>query len=183
MRAFVLVKTKIGTEKDLAEKLFEIPEVVEIHTIVGDYDLLTVMSAKDENLSRFPAERVVGVLCEKIRKMENILETKTAIPTYSEAKTGHLFDAETLARGFVYLQVKPGHERNIIKELLRINEVRETYIIPGEYDILAVLEVKKTLLPPHYPETIAKIVIDEIGKIRNVQDTDTIIPDSSMIRG
>jgi DNA-binding Lrp family transcriptional regulator len=182
LNAFVLIKTKIGTEKDLAERLFEIPDVREVHMIIGDYDLLVVMSAKDAELTRFPAERLVDILTEKIRKMENILETKTVIPTYSDTKKGHLFDLETLAKGFVYIEVKPGREKNVMKELLKIDEVRETNMIPGEYDILAVLEVKRTLLPPHYPEAITKIVTDKISKIRDVQRTDTIIPDSSKIR-
>jgi len=182
LKAFVLIKTKIGIEKEVAEKLFEIPEIHEVHMIIGDYDLLAVMDAKDEDVTRFPAERIVETLTEKIRKMENILETKTVIPTYSDIKKGHLFELELTAKGFVYIKVKPGREKNVMKELLKIDNIRETHMIPGEYDILTVIEVKKTLLPPHYPETITKIVTDKISKIHDVQDTDTIIPDASKTR-
>ena len=182
MKAFILIKAKIGTEEELVKSFFEIPEVNEVHGITGDHDFLVVMNTKEKDLVRFPAEKIVEVLNEKIRKMEHILETKTVIPTYSEVKEGHNFELESLAKGFIYVKVKPGQEKNVMKELFKTTEIRETHMIPGEYDILTVVEVKKTLLPPHYPETITKIVMDKISKIRDVKGTDTIIPFSSSIK-
>lgn len=63
-------------------------------------------------------------------------------------------------------------------DALKINEVTETHLITGPYDVLAVLEVRKTPYP-RYPKVIAEIVMDKISKIRGVQDTETIIPDLS----
>lgn len=178
-KAFVLIKAKSGTEIALLNALFEIPEVQEVHTIVGDYDLMVVMNAREEDFARFPAEKIVEVLTEKIRKMENVLDTKTMIPISSEIKKSHFIDADEFARGFVLLKVKLGREKHVMTEVLKINDVTEVHLITGTYDTLAVLEVRKTALPPHYPEMIAKIVTERISRIKDIQDTETIIPDLS----
>lgn len=179
IKAFVLIKAKIGTEMTLMNTLFEIPEVLEAHTIEGDYDLIVVMNAKEEDLARFPAEKIVEVLTEKIRKMVNVLDTKTMIPISSEIKKSHFTEFDTFARGFVFLKVRLGREKHVMTELLKIDSIIEAHLITGTYDILAVLEVRKTMLPPHYPEMIAKIVTERISRINDIQDTETIIPDLS----
>jgi len=47
--AFVLIKVKSGTEKTLFDTLFTVPEIQEAHTITGDYDLIAVMNAKEDD--------------------------------------------------------------------------------------------------------------------------------------
>jgi DNA-binding Lrp family transcriptional regulator len=180
-KAFVLIKAKTGTEIALLDALFTVPEVQEVHTITGDYDLIVVMSAKEVDLARYPDEKIVEALTQKIRKMENVLDTKTMIPVLSEIKRSSI-DLDEFARGFVLLKVKPGREKHSMTEVFKINEVTEAHLITGSYDILAVLEVKKPVLYPHYPKVIVDIVTDRIRKIRDVQDTETIIPDLSKIK-
>jgi len=180
-KAFVLIKVKIGTEKALLDALFTVPEVQEAHTITGDYDLIAVMSAKEDDLARFPNEKMVEALTQKIRKMENVLDTKTMIPVSSEIKRRNALDFDEFARGFVLLKVRPSRERHSMMEVLKINEVTEAHLITGSYDVLAVLEVRRVLYP-HYPKVIADIVTDRIRKIRDVQDTETIVPDLSRIK-
>jgi len=179
-KAFVLIKVKIGTEKALLDALFTVPEVQEAHTITGDYDLIAVMSAKEDDLARFPNEKMVEALTQKIRKMENVLDTKTMIPVSSDIKRTTT-DFNEFARGFVLLKVRPSRERHSMMEVLKINEVTEAHLITGSYDVLAVLEVRRVLYP-HYPKVIADIVTDRIRKIRDVQDTETIVPDLSRIK-
>ena len=181
-KAFVLIKTKSGTEIALLDALFTVPEVQEAHTITGDYDLIAVMSAKEDDLARYPNEKIVEALTQKIRKMENVLDTKTMIPVSSEIKKRNALDFDEFARGFVLLKVRPRRETHSMTELLKINEVTEAHLITGSYDILALLEVKKPVLYPHYPKVIVDIVTDKIRKIRDVQDTETIIPDLSKIK-
>ena len=178
-KAFVLIKAKSGTEVTLLDALFSVPEVQEAHTITGDYDLIIVMSAKEDDLARYPNEKIVESLTQKIRKMENILDTKTMIPVFSEFKKRNTIDLDEFARGFVLLKVKPSREEHAMTEVLKINEVTEAHLITGSYDILTVLEVKKPIVYPHYPAAIADIVIERIRRIRDVQDTETIIPDLS----
>lgn len=85
-KAFVLVKAKTGTENSLLDDLLKIPDVQESHTITGDYDIIAVMSAKEDDLARYAEEKIVEALTGKIRKLENVLDTKTMIPVSSEIK-------------------------------------------------------------------------------------------------
>ena len=180
--AFVLIKVKSGTEKAVLDALFTVPEVLEAHTITGDYDLIAVMSAKEDDLARYPNEKILEALTEKIRKMDSVLNTKTIMPVSSEIKKRNALDFVEFARGFVFLKVRPGREERSMTEVLKINEVTEAHLITGSYDILAVLDVKKPVLYPHYPEVIADIVTDRIRKIRDLQDSETIIPDLSRVK-
>ena len=82
-KAFVLIKVKSGTEKALLDALFTVPEVQEAHTITGDYDLIAVMSTNEDDLARYHDEKIVEALTEKIRKMENVLDTNFEYANYS----------------------------------------------------------------------------------------------------
>jgi len=181
MKAFVLIKVKSGTEKALLDAVSAVSEVQEAYTITGEYDLLAVMVAREDDEKRYPNEIVAEALTQKIRQIENVLDTKTIIPVSSEIKKRNALDPE-FARGFVLLKVKPGKEEHIAAEMIKINEVAETHLITGSYDILAVLEVKKPVLYPQYPKAIANVVMERIRKIRDVQDTETIIPDFFKIK-
>jgi len=85
-------------------------------------------------------------------------------------------------RAFVYIDVKTGKENKIMEELLKCEEVIEAHLIPGQpYDVLVVVELKRTLLEtPH--EKVTQFVMECIRKLRDVKDTNTIIPAFSMTK-
>ena len=121
-------------------------------------------------------------MTDKIRKMNYVEDTTTVIPIRSETKKSRLTDTEKWAKGFVCLKVKSGRENQVMQELLKINVVSEVHMVAGAYDQLVVLEVRKTLFPPRYPETIMDIVVNRIRRISGVEDTETFVPDSSRIK-
>ena len=43
-------------------------------------------------------------------------------------------------KAFVLLKVEPGHEEEVVDDLLKLGEVREVHVVPGEWDILAVIQ-------------------------------------------
>jgi len=174
-KSFTHVKVKPGTEKNLIKKILMLPEALEVHLIMGEFDLLVVLGV-EEILSAKPWGELTEILTEKIRMMTGVLETQTLIPISSKIKKDHLFEFSRLARGFVYVDVKLGREKPIMDQLFEMDEVREAHLIPGRHDILTVVEVRKTVLPPRYPELIANIVVNKISKIHGVQETETIIP-------
>lgn len=182
IKGFVFVVAKTGMEKDLADALFEIPEILETHLIVGDYDVLAILGVEDDIPARFPAEKMISVLTEKIRTMDYVKDTSTIISVQSRTKSSRITDLETWAKGFVCMKVKTGRERQAMQDLYRISDVSEVHMVAGNYDLLAVLEVRKTHLPPRYPQAIVDIVVDKIRRINGVEDTRTFIPDSSRIR-
>jgi DNA-binding Lrp family transcriptional regulator len=77
-------------------------------------------------------------------------------------------------KAFVLVKVAPGHEKKVLDELMDIDEVREAHIVPGEWDILAVVSSKREIVAPS-DERVYRVVLDKINKIKNIQDTNTMV--------
>ncbi len=77
-------------------------------------------------------------------------------------------------KAFVLIKVSPGHEKDVVDELMKVKEVQEAHIIPGEWDILAVLNAQKEIVVPS-DQKVYNLVMDRIVKIKNVQDTNTMV--------
>lgn len=46
-------------------------------------------------------------------------------------------DVRTLTRAFLSINVVAGKEDIIVKKLLKLEKIREVYIVPGDYDLLS----------------------------------------------
>jgi len=84
-------------------------------------------------------------------------------------------------KAFVFVNVTPGKDRKVLEKLLKYDEVIEVHLIPGQYDLLAVLEFELygREIYASAQETISKFVIEKIRKLRDVQDTNTVFPSFS----
>jgi Lrp/AsnC family transcriptional regulator for asnA, asnC and gidA len=69
---------------------------------------------------------------------------------------------------FVLLRVELGDEPKVIQELLEINEVIESYLVYGIYDVVARVKVGSL-------EELEYVIDNKIRKIRNVRSTYTLI--------
>ncbi len=77
-------------------------------------------------------------------------------------------------KAFVLLKVSPGHEKDVVDELMKINEVQEAHIVPGEWDILAVVSSQKGIVVGS-DEKVYRLVMEKIVKIKYVQDSNTMV--------
>jgi len=77
-------------------------------------------------------------------------------------------------KAFVLIKVAPGHEEEVVDNLLKIHEVNEVHIVPGNYDILAVVSSKKEVAIGS-DEKVYRLVLEKIEKIKHVQDTNTMV--------
>jgi DNA-binding Lrp family transcriptional regulator len=77
-------------------------------------------------------------------------------------------------KAFVLIKVSPGHEDQVVDDLMKIPEVRQVHIVPGNWDILAVISSQKEIVVPS-DEKVYKIVMDKIAKIKHIQDTNTMV--------
>ncbi len=77
-------------------------------------------------------------------------------------------------KAFVLLKVVPGHEREVIGNLLKIPDVVEAHVVPGDWDVLAVISSQKEVLMPS-DEKVYRLVMDKIQKIKHIQDTNTMV--------
>ncbi|MDA4128591.1 MAG: Lrp/AsnC ligand binding domain-containing protein [Thaumarchaeota archaeon] len=77
-------------------------------------------------------------------------------------------------KAFVLLDVEPGFERKVMNDLLKIDEVREVHIVPGDWDLLAVVQTEKGIVVGS-DERVYDVVIDKIHKVRHIRDTNTMV--------
>lgn len=77
-------------------------------------------------------------------------------------------------KAFVLIKVAPGHEEEVVDNLMKVPDVREAHIVPGDWDIIAVVSSQKEIVVPS-DEKVYKLVLDKISKIKHVQDTNTMV--------
>ncbi len=72
VRAYVLFKVASGTEREVAKKLTELNEVIQVDVIFGEYDVVAKVATKD-------LDALEGFVSEEIRTVPNVLVTSTMI--------------------------------------------------------------------------------------------------------
>ena len=77
-------------------------------------------------------------------------------------------------KAFVLLRVAPGHESDVVDALMKIPEVTESHIVPGDWDILAIVSSKKEVAIGS-DEKVYRLVLDKISKIKHVLDTNSMV--------
>lgn len=67
-RAIILVNADVGKEAEVYSSIKQIPEVAEVHTSYGTYDIIAIIDA-DTN------ERLKGIITTRIRSIPSIRST------------------------------------------------------------------------------------------------------------
>jgi len=63
-------------EKTVHEQLGQIPEIIEVHPLFGEYDILVKIQCPD-------IDSIGNVVIKKIRSIKGVMDTKTLIGTKS----------------------------------------------------------------------------------------------------
>lgn len=84
-------------------------------------------------------------------------------------------------KAFVLIKVSPGHEKDVVDDLMKIKEVQEAHVVPGEWDVLAIVSSQKELVVTS-DQKVYNLVMDKIVKIKYVQDTNTMVSQFSKSR-
>jgi DNA-binding Lrp family transcriptional regulator len=84
-------------------------------------------------------------------------------------------------KAFVLIKASPGHEKEVVDDLMKIKEVQEAHVIPGEWDVLAVVSAQKEVILTS-DQKVYNLVMDKIVKIKHVQDTNTMVSQFSKSR-
>jgi len=71
---FVLISAAPAREHDVYNKLSKVPEIVELHPLFGEYDLIAKIKADD-------FERLGKIVVDSIRSIEGVIDTKTLTGT------------------------------------------------------------------------------------------------------
>ncbi len=71
---FVLIQASTGEEHDVYNALLDVPEIMELHPLFGEYDLIGKVEAEDFD--------VLGqVITSSIRSIDGVDDTKTLTGT------------------------------------------------------------------------------------------------------
>jgi DNA-binding Lrp family transcriptional regulator len=79
------------------------------------------------------------------------------------------------AIAFLMIRVEAGREKRIKEKLFAYKEVHEVYVVPGDFDLLAKIVVKRDLFSSD-SEVIGQFVQDRVRRIQGVVKTQTIVP-------
>ncbi|MCK5112246.1 MAG: Lrp/AsnC ligand binding domain-containing protein [Thermoplasmatales archaeon] len=71
---FVLITIAPAHEHDVSTKLSKVPEIIELHPLFGEYDILAKIEGDD-------FDSLGEIVVNKIRSIEGILDTKTLTGT------------------------------------------------------------------------------------------------------
>ena len=66
---YVLISSKPGEEHEAYNKLIELPDIIELHPLFGEYDLIAKVIVPDGE--------DIGDYVAKIKKTEEVIGTKT----------------------------------------------------------------------------------------------------------
>ena len=83
--AFVLINASAKKEIRLVDKLFNLEEVKEVHSVHGNVDVIAKIVLKRDLVSS-DAETIGDFVHNKIRQISGVVSTQTLIPGYSKQK-------------------------------------------------------------------------------------------------
>lgn len=75
--AYILIKCRTGFENLVIENLLKLPQVREVHGILGEYDIFVKLESDSKETLR-------DTLQLKIRKIPNIISTNSLFPIRSQ---------------------------------------------------------------------------------------------------
>jgi DNA-binding Lrp family transcriptional regulator len=67
---FILISTAPAKEHDVFKTLMNVSEIVELHPLFGEYDLIAKIEARDFNT-------LGQIVVEKVRSIPGVIDTKT----------------------------------------------------------------------------------------------------------
>ena len=73
---FVLINAAPAHEHEVYTKLSKVPEIVEVHPLFGEFDLIAKIDAED-------FEKLGEIVVKKIRSIKGVIDTKTVTGTES----------------------------------------------------------------------------------------------------
>ncbi len=85
VRAFVYISTKLGRESAVADELWKVPEIKEVHIVPGKYDILAVAEVERTFLEP-DSHSIYWFLLARIENIPYIENTSTVIPVMSMSR-------------------------------------------------------------------------------------------------
>lgn len=85
VRAFIYLASQLGKESQVAEALWKLEEVKEVHIIPGKHDILAVVEVS-RHLLEPDSQSIYWFILDRIKGVQDITDTETLIPIVSMSK-------------------------------------------------------------------------------------------------
>ena len=155
--SYILAVIERGQIADVVRTVKELGQVEEGALLIGRYDLLVRVGHYDRSgLYRSVSE---------IRAMPGIRSTSTHIPFEGFTKEYTVDENDALAISLLRAQ---GSLTDVLTRLKRLEHVVEGHIIPGDWDLLAILHSKKV-------EQILETAVNQFEGVQGIAKTETLI--------
>jgi Lrp/AsnC ligand binding domain len=97
INVFILMNVQARKEIKLIDRLFELEEVKEVHSVHGDVDVL-VKAVLTRDLLTSDAEIISQFVHERVRQLPGVISTKTLIPGISKIKVPEICQEFIIAK-------------------------------------------------------------------------------------
>jgi len=84
-------------------------------------------------------------------------------------------------KAFILIKAQSGYEKAVAENLIKLPEATEVHIVPGEWDILLVIETEREIALPTN-EKVLNFVMEKVSKMSHVMDTSTLLPSFSKFK-
>ena len=155
--SYILAVIERGQIADVVKAVKEIDQVEEGALLIGRFDLLVRVGHYD----RSGLYKVVS----DIRSMPGIKSTSTHIPFEGFMKEYVVDENDALAISLLRAQ---GALPDVLSGLKDLEHVVEGYIIPGDWDLIAILHSKRV-------EQILETAVNQFEGVRGITKTETLI--------
>ena len=85
VRAFIYLSTQLGKEAAVADELWKVPEIKEVHIVPGKYDILAVAEVERKFLEP-DSQSIYWFLLSRIEHIPHVESTSTVIPVVSQSR-------------------------------------------------------------------------------------------------
>lgn len=155
--SYILAVIERGQIADVVKRLREFEQVDEGALLIGRFDLLVRVTHYD----RSDLYRIVS----EIRAMPGIRATSTHIPFEGFTKEYTVNENDALA---ISLLRSESSLSNVLMQLKNLRHVVEAHIIPGDWDLLAILHSNRV-------EQILETAVNQFEGIQGIAKTETLL--------
>jgi DNA-binding Lrp family transcriptional regulator len=155
--SYILAVIERGQVADVVRTVKELPQVEEGALLIGRYDLLI-------RVGHYDRTGLYKVVLD-IRSMPGIKSTSTHIPFEGFTKEYVVDENDALAISLLRSQ---GTLENILSQLKGLEHVVEGHIIPGDWDLIAILHSK-------HVEQILETAVNQFEGVQGITKTETLI--------
>jgi DNA-binding Lrp family transcriptional regulator len=153
----IIARTQPHMRNQVAEQLKKIQGITYFSPLTGRFDIAIELKAADQ--------KQVYELVNKVRAISGITSTRTYTPFEGFANGKNIQATDALA--LVMLQVNEQTQaQKVLQSLEQYSQVRNAYVVPGEFDILA------TVFGKNNEEILSQV--SKIADVQGVKSSETL---------